>query len=60
MTEFLFATGVMVLAAAGLGLGLVLRGRPPQASCGAMACATGGACDGCPRRRRESQEDAAQ
>jgi hypothetical protein len=51
MIEFLAVLGVFVLAACGLGIGLLLHRGPPQTSCGAMACQSGGACEVCPKRK---------
>ncbi|MDF1855939.1 hypothetical protein [Pseudooceanicola sp.] len=47
--EFILVFGIILITAGGLGLGLMLTGRPPSDSCGAAACA--GHCDICPRRR---------
>lgn len=48
--EIVFGIAIFVLAAAGLGLGLMF-GRPPvKGSCGGRDCAGGGACAACPRR----------
>ena len=49
--EFLAALGLFVLAFAGLGAGLMLAGRPPQTSCGGLACE--GECGTCPNWNRE-------
>ncbi|GKY90143.1 hypothetical protein [Sinisalibacter aestuarii] len=55
--EFLIAVVVVLLAALGLSAGLILTGRPPQNSCGGLACAGGGRCDGCPRLGSGGVED---
>lgn len=50
--EILFALVIVVLVAAGLGLGLMLGGRPLQSSCNGLACLPDDVrCDGCPHRR---------
>jgi len=36
--EMLFAPVIVFLVALCLGLGLLLRGRPLQSSCGGMSC----------------------
>lgn len=51
MTEALIATGIIALAALGLGLGVLFGRGPAQNSCGAAACLGKGACDICPRRK---------
>jgi len=48
--ETLFAVGIVALAAAGLAVGLMLTGKPPQTSCGGIECVGGGRCEVCPRR----------
>ena len=54
MATFLLSFLLILLALAGLGLG-VLRGRRPLAgSCGGLACIRGVACAGC--RNRQHQE----
>jgi len=47
--EFLLSTIVIGLAALGMAAGLVLTGRPPKGSCGALDCLGGAACEVCPR-----------
>ena len=49
--ELLAAFGLFILAFAGLGAGLMLAGRPPQTSCGGLACE--GDCESCPNRNGE-------
>lgn len=46
--ELILAVAVMTLAACGIGLGLMLTGRPPS-SCGGQSC--GGRCAVCPRQK---------
>ena len=48
--EVLFTVAIMVLAAGGLSVGLMLSGKPPQTSCGGLDCIGGGQCEICPRR----------
>jgi hypothetical protein len=48
--ELIFAIGLFVLVFAGLGLGLMLAGKPPQTSCGGLSCVGGGRCEAFPRR----------
>lgn len=55
--EFLFALAIILLASLGLGVGLLITGRPPQGSCGGLACVGGGRCDGCPRHAADHEED---
>lgn len=55
--EFVFALAVVLLSGLGIGLGLMLTGRPPQGSCGGLACVGGGQCDGCPRHRAAGSEN---
>jgi len=51
--ETLIVIGVFLLAAGGLAVGLVLTGKPPETSCGGLACIGGGQCEVCPRRKAE-------
>jgi len=48
MGIFLAVLAVFLLAALGLGLGLMMGGKPVQGSCGGLSC---GACETCPKRR---------
>ena len=48
MGVFLAVLVVFLLAALGLGLGLMLGGKPVKGSCGGLSC---GACEDCPKRR---------
>ncbi len=51
--EMLFALVIVLLVALCLGLGLLLRGRPLQSSCGGMSCLPDSArCVGCPSKGR--------
>ena len=55
--ELLFALLIVPLVAAGLALGLMLRGRALQSSCGGMSCLPGDArCAGCPNRAERGTE----
>lgn len=55
--EFLFAIAIFLTAFVGLAVGLMLTGRPPQGSCGGLACVGGGACEVCPRKTADHTED---
>ncbi len=48
MGVFLAVLAVFLLAALGLGLGLLMGGKPVQGSCGGLSC---GACETCPNRK---------
>lgn len=48
--EFLLVLAIFLLAALGLGLGLMVGRGPLKGSCGGMACLGERACEGCPRR----------
>lgn len=50
MMEILLVLAVFLLAAGGLGLGLMLGRGPLKGSCGGMACLKDVACEGCPNR----------
>lgn len=56
--EFLAAFAVFALAFLGLAVGLLITGRPPQGSCGGLACVGGARCDGCPRHATDDREKA--
>jgi hypothetical protein len=50
--ELAFASVIVVLVAAGMGLGVMLRGRPLQTSCSGVSCLPDEArCEGCPHHR---------
>lgn len=51
--EILLVLAIFLLAAGGLGLGLMLGRGPLKGSCGGMSCLKGAACEGCPNRERE-------
>ena len=53
MMEIILATVVMVFAAAGLGLGLLLGRGPALTSCSAASCLPEGRCADCPMRRSD-------
>lgn len=53
--ELLIAVPIVLLAVAGLGLGLILGRGPAQTSCGAAACLPQGRCADCPLRRRHAE-----
>lgn len=53
--EMIFAPVIVLLATAGLALGLILRGRPLHSSCGGMACLPDAVrCAACPKRLQEA------
>ncbi|UMA63506.1 hypothetical protein LVO79_10640 [Roseivivax marinus] len=52
MTEMLFAVAIVIFAAIGLGLGLILGRGPALTSCSAAACLPEGRCADCPLRRQ--------
>lgn len=53
--ELILSLVIVLLAVAGLAVGLVLKGRPLRASCGGEAC--NGACAACPRRAAREGRD---
>lgn len=55
--ELILALVVILLAIGGLGVGILLTGRPPQTSCSGLACAGGTPCAGCPRRQTNEARD---
>lgn len=55
MTEVLISVSVFLLAALGIGLGLVLGRSPAKTSCGASECLPEGPCSTCPLRHRREQ-----
>ncbi len=57
MTEVLLVLLVFVVAAVGLGLGLLIGRGPVKTSCGAAACLGRGACEVCPRRLASREGD---
>lgn len=57
MTEILFSVGIITLAAAGLGAGLILGRAPAKTSCGAADGVVKVRCADCPLRRKRTGED---
>lgn len=57
MTEIVFAIAVVTLAAAGLGLGLILGRGPARTSCGAADELAVGRCADCPLKRCAREEE---
>ncbi|MFQ6549652.1 hypothetical protein AADZ90_016995 [Aestuariibius sp. 2305UL40-4] len=56
METILFALAIILLAIAGMAIG-VIAGRPPiKGSCGGLACAKGISCGVCKARRGASQD----
>lgn len=41
---------IVIFAAGGLSLGLLLTGKPPETSCDGLACVKGARCAACPKR----------
>lgn len=58
--EILLAIAVVLLAALGLGAGLLLGAGPPKTSCGAASCLPGTACEDCPLRKARARMEEAQ
>jgi hypothetical protein len=54
--ETVLAIAIVVAAAGGLAVGLLLTGRPPETSCGGLACVAGVRCPGCPRNADDRGE----
>lgn len=52
--EILMVLAIFLLAAGGLGLGLMLGRGPLRGSCGGMSCLKGIACEGCPNRKDDA------
>jgi hypothetical protein len=50
--ETLIAVLIVMLAAGGLSLGLLLTGKPPETSCDGLACIKSVRCAMCPKRLR--------
>lgn len=56
--ELIVAPLIVLLAAGGLALGLMLRGSPLRTSCGGLACLPDDArCATCPNRPRPEPRD---
>jgi hypothetical protein len=53
MITFLATLGILLLALAGLGIGLVCGRRPPAGSCSGLSCIPGA---DCPRQRMEGKD----
>lgn len=55
--ELIFAPAIVLLATAGLALGLILRGRPLQSSCSGMSCLPDAVrCAACPKRLQQASD----
>lgn len=52
MIEIALTVVILLLAAGGLGIGLVFGRGPIRTSCGAASCMPGAACETCPMRKR--------
>ncbi|MAM60259.1 hypothetical protein [Maritimibacter sp. UBA3975] len=57
MTEVLFSIGIIGLAAAGLGAGLLMGRAPAKTSCGAADGIAKTRCADCPLRRKRTAEE---
>jgi hypothetical protein len=55
--EYVFAFIIVLLSFLGIGLGLLLTGRPPKGSCGGLACVEGLRCGGCRRHAEQIMEE---
>ena len=49
--EILLVLAIILIAVAGLGIGLVIGRGPLKGSCDGMACLENAACEGCPHRK---------
>jgi len=57
MIELVMGVVIFLLAALGLGVGLLLTGRPPQTACGGLACHKSVRCAGCPNADEAERAD---
>ncbi len=55
MATLALVFGVILLAMAGLALGVLAGRAPPRGSCGGLGCAS---CAACPRRRNQQRDRA--
>ena len=56
MIEMFLGVVIFLLAALGLGVGLLLTGRPPQTACGGRdSCRKDVRCEGCPNAAEEDR-----
>lgn len=55
--EVMLGLCIVLLAVLGLGLGSLVGRGPVKGSCGGMACIKDVACEGCPHRISEDQDE---
>jgi hypothetical protein len=55
MTTFLLTLGLILLAFAGLSLGVMFGRAPIKGSCGGLACIPGADCAACPNRSKAGE-----
>jgi len=53
MPIFLLSLGLVLLAFAGLSLGVILGRAPIKGSCGGLSCIAGADCAACPNNSKE-------
>lgn len=56
MITFVFTLCVIILALAGLSLGMMLGRAPMKGSCGGLSCIPSADCAGCPNRLNKDGE----
>jgi len=55
--ELILSIGIFLLVFGGLAVGLLIRGRTLQTSCGGISCIPEGRCEGCPHRQKPEGTD---
>jgi hypothetical protein len=56
MTTFLITLGLVLLAFAGLSLGVIFGRAPIKGSCGGLACIPGADCTACPNPSKAGEK----
>ena len=56
MTTFLITLGLVLLAFAGLALGVIFGHAPIKGSCGGLACILGADCAACPNPSKAGEQ----
>lgn len=56
MTTFLITLGLVLLAFAGLSLGVIFGHAPIKGSCGGLACIPGADCAACPNPSKAGEQ----
>ncbi len=56
MTTFLITLGLVLLAFAGLSLGVIFGHAPIKGSCGGLACIPGADCAACPKTSKAGEQ----